>query len=202
MNNRGVTLVELVVVVSVIAILAIAMGFSYVTWQGAYRAEKAVKDLSTDLMEARDTAMTQGRMCFADFNFPAAPPGRGTYRIACEDDTNADAEGDIDENGQIDAGAGHIFMQSINPKTIDFPITFSGGATIINFGKDGIIERRDHPPAETIWTICLTTPQVAGVTVNSDYDCLRLSQTRINMGKLTTQISDGGLCDADNCVAK
>jgi prepilin-type N-terminal cleavage/methylation domain-containing protein len=194
MRERGVTLVELVVVISVIGILAIALGFSYVGWQGAYKVEKATKELHTDLMDARTRALSQGRMYFVDFNFPAPAVGFGSYRIASDDDD--DAEGDADTNGVIDAG--HTFLQTFSPKTIDFPITFSGGGgpTIINFAKSGIVEPDDHPEAVTTWTICLTT------TADPDYDCINFSQTKINMGKLTTQISAGGLCDADNCVAK
>ena len=64
MSERGVTLVELIVVISVIGILAIALGFSYVGWQGAYRVEKTTKELYTDLMDARSRAMGQGLVQF------------------------------------------------------------------------------------------------------------------------------------------
>ena len=203
MKERGVTLVELIVVISVISILVIAMGFSYISWQGAYRAEKATKDLYADLMEARTMAMTQGRMCFADFNSPVPPPGSGRYRIACDPVLNDDGQGDIDSNGVIDAG--HEFLESINPKTVDYPIIFGGAGTIIDFGKSGIVQLED-PAALPNWSLCLTMPVNLTYEVIPDYDCINISQTRINMGKLRTSILNGGDCRPSeiggDCAAK
>jgi prepilin-type N-terminal cleavage/methylation domain-containing protein len=186
MRDRGVTLVELLVVVAIVSILVIALGFSYQGWQGAYKVEKATKDIYTDLTDARIRASTRNRMYFADFNFPAPPPGNGTYRIA--EDTDDDGEGDADADGVIDAV--HTILPPF-PKTVEYPITW--GPRIINFNKRGMVEPRGQALGGTI---CLTT------TANPDYDCIRISQTRINMGRLTTQISAGGACDAANCVAK
>lgn len=45
-------------------------------------------------------------------------------------------------------------------------------------------------------TICLST------TADPDYDCIEISQARLIAGKLTTQISNGGSCNATNCVGK
>lgn len=187
MDNRGVTLTELIVVISVVGILASALGFSYIDWMGKYKVEKATKELYSDLMNVRCMAMTRNRDHFADFNFPAPPAGYGTYRIA--EDTNGDCEGDADADGIIDA-SGHTFLPSF-PKTVEYPITFA--SRIINFDKRGIVQPRGQALGGTI---CFFTDS------DPDYDCIVISPTRINMGKLTKQISNGGECKAANCVTK
>jgi len=68
MTNRGFTLVELLIVITIISVLAIALGFSYVGWQGAYKVEQTTKDIYTDLMDARTRAMTRSRTYFAVIN--------------------------------------------------------------------------------------------------------------------------------------
>ena len=65
MNERGITLIELTIVVAIIVILAFALGVSYVGWQGAYKVEKATKELYTDLMDVRGRTVSLQ----ADFNF-------------------------------------------------------------------------------------------------------------------------------------
>jgi len=189
MNNRGLTLVELISVISVIATLAIWLGFSYVSWMGKYKVEKATNELYADLMNVRCMAMTRNSDFFMDFNFPAPPAGYGTYRIA--EDTNEDKEGDADENGIIDVG-GHTFLPSF-PKKVDYPITNNFTSRIINFDKRGIVQPRKLTFGGTI---CFFTDS------DPDYDCIVISQTRIIMGKLKKQPSNGGECKAENCLKK
>jgi prepilin-type N-terminal cleavage/methylation domain-containing protein len=182
MNKKGVTLIELMVVVSIIGILAIALGFSYVGWRERYRVEKAAKDLYTDLMDVRGRAISRGTAYFSDFNLPAPPAGKGRYRII--EDTN----GNLVNN----AGAGDNVLPTF-PKTIDNAITWSLGGTIaIAFERRGVVSNPG--------TICFTT------TSDPDYDCIIVSETRINLGKLSKSIPDGGVCAAStaggDCVAK
>lgn len=184
MDNRGVTLIELIVVISVIAILAVPLGFSYADWMGKYKVEKATKELYADLMNVRVMAMTRNRDHFMDFNYPTPPAGFGTYRIA--EDTDEDAEGDDNADGKIDA-AGHTFLPSF-PKTVEYPITNNFNGKIINFDKRGIVQ--------PIGTICFFTDY------DPDYDCIVISKTRIIMGKLKKQSGNGGECDKDNCAKK
>jgi len=189
MNKNGVTLIELIVVVTIIGILAVALGFSYVGWQSAYKVERATKDIYSDLMDARGRAVSQGRAYFVDF------PTATTYRMSM-DDSNGTAK---ENNGGFPDG---LFQPQANPavstpttdttvtmfpKTLEYTITWNGGGTI-TFDRGGLIS--------TPGTICLTT------TAESDYDCIEVMQTRINIGKLTTQISNGGACAAANCIAR
>jgi prepilin-type N-terminal cleavage/methylation domain-containing protein len=176
MNRRGVTLVELMVVMSIIAILAIALGFTYQGWMGRYKVERQTKDIYTDLMDARGRAQTRGTAYFFDVNTPAPPAGRGRYRVI--EDTNG--------NLNSEPGAGDTVPVTF-PKTVEYVITMNGGGGIT-------FDRRGTASASR--TICVTT------TADPDYDCIMVSATRINMGKLTTQISAGGACDAANCIAR
>jgi len=187
-NNRGVTLVELIIVISVIAVLAIALGFTYADWMGKYKVEKVIDELYADLMNVRDMAMTRNSYYFVDFNVPAPPAGNGAYRLA--EDTDDDGEGDGDADGVIDAG--HTFLQSF-PKSVEYAIETNFENKIINFDRRGIVQPRGQALGGTI---CLFTDN------NPDYDCIVISQTRINMGKLIKQQSNGGKCKADNCVTK
>ena len=171
-NNRGVTLLELIVVISVVGILASVLGFSYVDWMGKYKVEKATKELYADLMNVRCMAMMRNSNHFVDFNFPAPPAGYGTYRIA--EDTNGDCEGDDNADGIIDA-SGHTFLPSF-PKTVEYPITNNFIGRIINFDKRGIVQPRGKALGGTI---CFFTDK------DPDYDCIVISPTRIIMGKLT-----------------
>jgi len=185
MNSKGITLIELLVVVAIIGILAVALGFSYVGWQGAYKVEKATKDLYTDLMDARGRAISRGQAYFIDF------PTATTYRMSL-DDSNGTTKGDGDLIFQpqvlpaVPTPSTDTTVQTF-PKTTEYTITWDAGGTI-TFDRRGIIS--------TPGTICLTT------NVDADSDCIEVLQTRINLGKLTIQISAGGACAAANCIAK
>jgi Tfp pilus assembly protein FimT len=65
MNNRGITLMELLAVMAVAAALAIGLGQSFLAWQGSYLVESQVKELFDDLMDSRIKAMQRNRAHFA-----------------------------------------------------------------------------------------------------------------------------------------
>jgi prepilin-type N-terminal cleavage/methylation domain-containing protein len=177
MTNRGITLLELIIVVSIIGILAVALGFSYVGWQGAYKVERDLKTFYTDLMDARTRAITRNQTYFADF------PAATSYRVIA--DTNGD--GALNNGDTIVIPPPPTILPLTNQKTVEYAIS-SNIAGTITFDSRGLINQEG--------TVCLTT------TADPDYDCVVLRRTRINMGKLTTRISDGGACDAANCVER
>ena len=111
-KTHGVTLVELIVVVSIISILAVALGFSFRGWMSGYKIESQVKEMYVDLMNARVRALQRNR---AHFIVVAA----GSYQIF--EDTN--------ENGAYNAGtdASVVFASS---KTLSYPSLWAGTVTM------------------------------------------------------------------------
>jgi prepilin-type N-terminal cleavage/methylation domain-containing protein len=181
-KEDGITLIELIIVISVLAILVVALGFSFQGWMGRYRVENEIKQMYIDLMNVRARAMMRNRMHFVDF--PVATASTTQYRI--REDTNED-------NSSTVVGGDTILPTF--PKTVQYAMTRDGGtisSEIISFDTRGIIQ-----PINLLGTtLCIST------TVNPDYDCIGILPTRINMGKLITSIPDGGACNAANCVAK
>jgi len=155
MNRQdGVTLIELIIAVSIIAILVVALGFEYRNWMGRYKVENQIKQMHTDFMNTRTRAMTMNRMHFATET-------ANTYTIY--DDTNPAPDG----NGTLEIASDTRLPTY--PKSVEYTINWTGPGNQINFDRRGMIA-----PAGSMH---LTS------TVDADYDCLTVSQTRINMGK-------------------
>jgi prepilin-type N-terminal cleavage/methylation domain-containing protein len=174
MHNRGITLIELIIVVSVIGILVVALGFSFQGWIGGYNVERGIKEMYIDLMNARARAMQKNRV-----HFVTLTPTQYTIY----EDTNPALDG----NGTLETASDLKVLQ----KNLDsrYPITWSDiSDTQIDFTKRGL--------SNDTKTICSNTK------ADADYNCIEISASRINIGKLTTKIPDGGACLSDNCVAK
>jgi prepilin-type N-terminal cleavage/methylation domain-containing protein len=154
-NEQGFTIIELLIVVAVVGILAIALGFTYEGWMGRYKVEKATKDLYSDLMTARVNAMTRQRTFFITLNA-----------------ANYSMSADANDNDISDDPVAIPF-----PKAAEYPLMWDNAAPVnevISFDKRGTM---------TNWgTISLVIPSAE---TDPDYDCIIIAQTRINMGKMT-----------------
>ena len=176
-EESGVTLVELLIIVSIIGILSVALGFSFQGWMGNYKIESELKQIYADIMDARTRAMTQNRMHFIVIN---------TDNYAVYEDTN--------DNNCFNLGSGDTLLKS-NPLqyTID-PAVWTG---TIGFDTRGLAWQYTVPPCTRVTPTppTPTAPSAIPISItlpsgfNPDFNCIAVYQSRVAMGKMS-----GGVC--------
>jgi prepilin-type N-terminal cleavage/methylation domain-containing protein len=83
MKDRGITLIELVVVMTVVGVLVAVSVFDYRDWAKRYGVESATKELYMDMMHARMTAMLKSREYYVIL-------GEKSYSIVEDSNDNED----------------------------------------------------------------------------------------------------------------
>jgi len=157
MRNNGITLIELIIVISIIGILAVALGFEFTGWMGKYRAESQIKEMYVDLMNARARAMQRNRMHFVTL---------GATQYIVYEDTNPAPDG----NETLETAPGgdtQILQRNLNPS---FSIVWTT-ASPIRLNTRGLV------PLSDTGSIRVAT------SLDADYDCIVIAETRINMGE-------------------
>jgi prepilin-type N-terminal cleavage/methylation domain-containing protein len=155
---RGITFIELVVVIAIFGILLAIAGIQYHEWQTRYGIETQVRQLYMDLMGARVEAMQQNQVYIVRFNASAYivyrdENGNNTY------DSGIDTR--IDRFSKIELKY-PIKLDSDNNNTLDIVINRRG---IFNQNLSLRVTKQD------------------GTLSGAEYDCLNITQIRINLGK-------------------
>ena len=187
MKKDGFSLIELLVVMIILGILASLGTVSFTGWVRKHDLESQVKEMYTDLMSARLTAMHQNRNHFITLS---------ANQLRAYEDTNP-ANGDgiltLGSDGPLcmwerkrddPADATCPGNASLSFKNLKFPAAWSN-TTTLEFNARGL--------SNTNNTICVFS------SYNPSYDCIVVSATRIRMGKLLNQ---SGGCNSGNCEPK
>ncbi len=125
-DEKGITLIELMVVVSIAAILVIALGFEFQGWIGRYKIENQIKQMYVDVMNTRARAMHRNRF----------------HMIVLTANTYTAYE-DMNENEAVDATE----ILPAYPKTLDnYPMVWTRGGNTITFNTRGLLV----PPTRTV----------------------------------------------------
>ena len=157
-GDRGISLIELLIVVGLLGLLYAILSNAYQGWSEKYRVETAVKEMFADLMDARGRAMATNRPHFVAVSTSPA-------RYLVYEDTNPAPDG----NGVLEAAD-----TAVRTVTVRYPITVSpAGTATLSFSRDGLLSMNTG----TSGYLRLTSP------VSADYDCITLGPTRIKMGK-------------------
>ncbi len=155
---KGVTLLELLVVVAISGILMGIAGFTVQNFRSRYDAEGQIRQLHIEMMDARVRALQGNKVCFVTVTSSG-------YQIT--EDTN-ESGGTAPDDGDMPLWPA--------PKQFKFPSRWNG--TVI-MDRKGIVSKATGPLlANAALAIRFDT---AGI--DPEYDCISVGPTRIRAGK-------------------
>lgn len=136
MKEKGMTIVELIIVIAIIGVLISSLGYSYDGWMTKYSIESTTKELYSDLMNAR------ARATYMSLDHYAVLSG-GSYSIV--EDTN--------DNSVYDPGVDGTLPGF--PKRVAHPLDWNDKHIVskIIFDKRGHMEE-----LRTIWVTSSSAP--------------------------------------------
>lgn len=171
MRNSGFSMLELLTVIVILSVLIAIAGLNGRDWMDRYRVEGQIKEMYTDLMNARVSAMQRNRVFFVKL-------AANQYAIY-EDIYSAVTPSSPDGDGVLQPND-RLVMQKTTQYTLNYNESFS--LTNFNFTQNGLVSWSSGTNGGTIWFTS---------TANPASDCIALATTRIIMGKW-----NGTSCDA------
>ncbi|MBI5042993.1 MAG: prepilin-type N-terminal cleavage/methylation domain-containing protein [Nitrospirae bacterium] len=159
MDERGITLIELLIVIAIIIILVVAASITIPGLVGKYNIENQVRAFHTDLLSARARARERNMRHFVVVTA-----------------TNYQVFEDTNESGGTAPNAGDNTAPGFtNPKSFLPNYGVSAWADTIVMDTRGIVQPALTPLGTTI--------RFNIGTLEPEYDCVVISQTRINIGR-------------------
>jgi type II secretory pathway pseudopilin PulG len=192
MKDKGLTLVELLVVICILNIIAISTAFSFRGWMGKYKIESQTKDLYVELTDARLSAMENKRTHFVRLQ-------DATSYTFYEDDSNGGVKvpnGD----GVLQTGSGASADTELPsyPKNVEYDIDWNNNSIVmpVNFS----FNTRGISSVDADISIYIDRDGDGVQDAIPDYDCIAIRTTRINLGKL--EINGTSDRSDDECIIK
>ena len=152
-------MVEIVVTVAIVGILVMMAVSSFKELSEKYGIEAETKQFYSDLMSARGRALQRNRYHFVRIT----SNGYATY-----EDTNTLPDGNRAFDG-LDNQVVNVTLKHTVTTTL------SGGAANFEFNSHGVA---------SVTGYILLSP-IPGYSVNPDYDCITIRETRINTGRFS-----------------
>lgn len=157
-DMRGFTVAELLVVIGIMSILFGFAMFEYKGLRNRYNVEKQTKELYISLMSARVSAMQKNRVYFV-----LLEPVSGSMRYRIIEDSNPSPDGD----GVRDA-LDRVLIDKTLTKPYEFTTSPLVSPNVIEINSRGIANKKQN-----IYSVN---------RMGSEYDCIYITETRINMG--------------------
>jgi len=171
-HERGFSLVELMVVVS-IGVLLLAWGIpSYSTWKTKHDIENEMVQFYSDLQLGRMTAYANKVVSGILWGAAASSTSITSYQIMT----------DVNNTGTIDSGASQVAgTGTVDPK---YPIICSADQKSVSFDGRGFLYTANAPDSNNPITFSVNAPLGSAAAIN----CVYVTSTRITLGKMNAGV--------------